>query len=103
MGITEARSEQFFFNDFVTEVLYNSESLTEEELCRNMLKRVAFVNVEMTRTDTVVLTREIYAGISSFTVAGGIVSLYKGVSFMTLLEIAFWIIKIICQLPSWLL
>ena len=92
-------TEQLFFNEFASKILWNAEPLTSEELCRKKLEHVAFVNVEMTQTDAIVLSREVYDSIAYVPVMGGIVSLYSGMSFTSLLETAFWILKILVQLP----
>ena len=103
LGISGSMTNQLFFNEFASKILWNAEPLTSEELCRKKLEHVAFVNVEMTQTDAIVLSREVYNSISSVTVTGGIVSLYSGMSFTSLIETVFWFFKILVQLPLWLL
>ena len=92
-------TNHLFFNEFASKILSNTEPLSNKELCRKKLEQVAFVNVEMTQTDAIVLSREVYDSIAYVPVMGGIVSLYSGMSFTSLLETAFWILKILVQLP----
>ena len=99
----QTASYQTFFNDFATKILFNSEDPDPVELCRQKLKTVAFVQVEMVRTDSVVLTREIYSSISIVTTVGGILSLHNGVSMLSVVEVAYWILKLALQFILWLM
>ena len=101
IGINEDQQSvrQFFYNDFVTRVLLGHEAyLNPEHQCRERLKRVAIIHVEMTRADAILLRKTVRGSISAFTMTGGLLSLYAGFSFLSLSEVIFWAVRIILRL-----
>ena len=88
-------SAKFFYNDFVSKILFNpvdSEGVSEEELaCRDKLEKVALVDISFTEADAIVLTRRPRQKIPLITAIGGLLSLFAGFSFLSLTEIALWL------------
>ena len=88
-------SHKYFYNTFVSQILYRRDS-EEHELvrrCQEMLENVAYVKLEMTQTDSLVLSEEEASRYSFLAIYGGLLSLYMGFSLMSLAELAFWLAR----------
>ena len=103
MGVKSHRRSQsnnIFFNQFITDV-YNEKgkdmaTVTDEELCKELMTRVAIVNIEITSPDAIVIERHIRGGLLGLvTQTGGLLSLYAGFSFLSLGELVFWIARLV--------
>ena len=98
IGMVESapKSGNFFYNDFITHLLQSqfttpdkaednaNEHLLEE--CLSTLQRIAFVEIEMSSADALVYTKVEATAIDLLTGVGGLLSLYMGASFLSLVE-----------------
>lgn len=97
LGLSEraSMSTNFFYNDFVSKILFNPEDnpeVSEEELaCRLQLEKVAIVDVAFTEADAIVLTQRLRQKIPLITAIGGLLSLFAGFSFLSLSELLLWL------------
>ena len=86
------RGRKFFYNEFISAILFGEESsdggVAVLDECKEILERVAFVSIDMTRADAIVYTKVEDVPIYIPTVAGGLLSLYMGVSLMSMVEVA---------------
>ena len=92
-----ALERSFFYNEFVTKILYNPPNLSQEEnerlYCKEVLKNVAVVDVRFTSADAIVLEKSLVDNISFWTNTGGLLSLYVGFSSLSLAEVTFWALR----------
>ena len=58
-----------------------------------MLENVAYDKLEITQTDSLVLSEEEASRYSFLAIYGGLLSLYMGFSLMSLAELAFWLAR----------
>ena len=94
LGITGRKvTQRFFFNEFVSKLLFNSGPVSGQEACRNKLKEVSIITVKMSTSDSIVLRRETVGGIAWVTDMGGILSLYAGFSGISVFEIVFVLVR----------
>lgn len=98
IGITEGSiaSRNYFYNDFISGILLNHDASTKSVLieeCKQMLDRVVIVNFEMTQADVVVYKRVSSVPIDILTGIGGLLSLYMGISFLSVVEAASFLLK----------
>lgn len=89
-------SKTYFYNAFISAILFgedqgNTSVITE---CVETLDRIAFVSIEMTRADAIVYTKVEDLPVDIPTVAGGLLSLYMGVSFLSMVEVAAIVIQL---------
>ena len=90
--------DKFFYNGFVSKILFNLDGINDNQACERKLERVAIVNVEMTGSDVIHLEKTVQGSISGFTTIGGLLSLYAGFSFLSLAEVSFWTLRILVRL-----
>ena len=96
-----SRSGKFFYNKFVTQLLFNNPHVDNDDVqqeCEEKLARVAIVNIVMTNADAIVIKKEIRGSISTITFTGGLLSLYAGFSFLSLTELIFWAARSILKM-----
>lgn len=97
----EESTPRFFFNDFVSKILFNDGLISAEEACRAKLQEVSFVNIKMPTSDAIVLRRDRVSGIAWLTEIGGLLSLYTGFSSISVFEILFILVSVIrCKRAS---
>ena len=94
--------KRFFFNEFVTSVLFGTHNETDEktvmEACQELLDRVAFVEIEFTSSDALVVEKNLrWNMLGIITTGGGLLSLYAGFSALSLAEIIFWILVVVLK------
>ena len=87
----------YFYNDFITDLLQNPGTATPDkeeqrdeylvDECLSILERIAFVEIEMSTTDALVYTKIEATPIDPLTGVGGLLSLYMGASFLSLVEV----------------
>ena len=96
LGISESPDTyrgRFYYNELVSNLLFNPDRKTAEDECREKLKSVAIVRVEMSLADVLVFEKSLTMGISAITTTGGLLSLYVGFSFLSLAELVFWVLR----------
>ena len=100
LGVDAAKmlhERNFFYNEFVSKILYNPPDISQEEkerlYCKEVLKNVAIVEISFTSADAIVLERSLVDTISFWTNTGGLLSLYVGFSSLSLAEITFWVLR----------
>ena len=98
IGINEGsiKAREYFYNDFISKILFKGDVAKNVQLiqeCKNTLERVAIVNFEMTQADAVVYTKVSVVPIDILTGIGGLLSLYLGVSFLSVVEVATFIVR----------
>lgn len=84
---------KFYFNDLVSNLLFNPDPKTAEDECKEKLGSVAIVRVEMALVDVLVYEKSSEQDISTITATGGLLSLYVGFSFLSLAELVFWVFR----------
>ena len=80
----------FFFNKFVSQLLFNGQDQADSDLigkCLSRLDAVAIVTIIKPESEVIVMTRQKEIRISTATVAGGLLSLYAGFSFLSFGEV----------------
>ena len=109
MGISKetiATDHEFFYNDFVSKIIFNPPRMSsvEQEVahCKAILKRSSVVDIRFTNGDAVVLNRVLASKTPIWAVVGGLLSLYVGVSFFSLADTVYLFFKfILTQLLSY--
>ena len=109
MGISKetiATDHEFFYNDFVSQIIFNPPRMSsvEQEVahCKAILKRSSVVDIRFTNGDAVVLNRVLASKTPIWAVVGGLLSLYVGVSFFSLADTVYLFFKfILTQLLSY--
>ena len=102
MGVSKetiATDHEFFYNDFVSKIIFNPPwmSKVEQEVahCKAILKRSSVVDIRFTNGDAVVLKRVLASKTPIWAVVGGLLSLYVGVSFLSLADTVYLVLKFI--------
>ena len=98
LGISGEPQGPFFYNRFISNILFNPMEESNEATCMRMLEKAALVSVEMTRADAILLEKSIESSISQFTTIGGLLGLYAGFSFLSLAELGFWILRLVFKI-----
>ena len=92
----------FFFNKFVSNILYNLPEISDVEkektVCKEIVKRTSFVEIQFTSADAMVLKRTVGSRTSAWTFVGGLLSLCVGFSFLSLGEVLFWLIRLAMEM-----
>ena len=96
--------QKFFYNLFVSQLIFNQnkseEAIIDREIeqCQEILERVAIVELSMVPNDAIVFSETISDKTGVFTGSGGILGLYAGFSFLSMAEIAFWVMSTVWKI-----
>ena len=88
---------QFFYNDFVSKILFNAKDDIADQgqkECEEKVKDVAIVDIKMTQADALVFEKTTGGHANTLVIhIGGLFSLYIGASFLSFVEIVCGVVR----------
>ena len=103
-GSSRGKVRSYFFNDFVSQILYNKDPAPLEDSgyleCLDTIDRAAIVKIVMTEADAVVIQRGTSDYVAILTLVGGLLSLYSGFTFLSAGEVLSLPLRVVLRVLS---